>query len=104
MSRLIENALRILDAAEDAVKAGSTCPDRTILVNAQGGIEMMDGCEWSFEGLLAERSARMVLRVQRFGAKIRVEGREGLERCSLERIMAAERPAGIGQLPPAALG
>ncbi|NUN00219.1 MAG: hypothetical protein HUU41_03825 [Bryobacteraceae bacterium] len=127
MSRFMENAARIFEAAESAADAGSTLSNLTILINTGGGIRLVADCDWPLDSLQAERGAGMVYRVSQRAQTVRVEGRAGSRTCLFEtettkgvaqcllagtplyfveppQSTPALLPAGTSQLPPAVWG
>ena len=46
MSRFVANAVSLLDAAENASRAGHTPSDMTILISPEGGIRMIADSDW----------------------------------------------------------
>lgn len=85
MSRFLDNAANIFEAAESSVQAGFTPSDMTILVGVEGGIRLVAGVsDWPLDTLQATRGAEMVYRVSRAGERVRVEGRAGSQTCVLE--------------------
>lgn len=84
MSRFVENAVSLLDAAESALESGNTPSDFTILITSEGAIRMIAESDWPLDSLQAHHGARMVYRVSEKNAKVRVEGREGSRTCLFE--------------------
>lgn len=81
--------------------------DTVVVLDRQGGLRMMDSAGWALPALAAEFGAEAVYRVERRGARVRVEGWRGGERCLLQGEMAGA-PArtllggvGCGALLPA---
>ena len=74
----LDHAAGILDTAT----AGVAESDWTILVGAGGQLEMLAGNDWPLDSLARERGARMAFRVERTGAGVTVNGRQGLRSCS----------------------
>lgn len=81
MSRFFDNANEIFEAAS-AVPSGSSA--LTILIRPGGQIHIVDGAESPIDALQAEHGCRTAFRVSRDGQKVRVEGRDGATRCTLE--------------------
>ena len=84
MSRFVENAVRILDAAESNVRAGHTPSEMTILISPEGGIRMLADSDWPLDSLQAHHGARMAYRVSQDASMVRVEGRAGSQTCLFE--------------------
>ncbi|MBI5280480.1 MAG: hypothetical protein HY858_02270 [Candidatus Solibacter usitatus] len=84
MDGLIESARGLLEAATDSVEAGLGTGDWTIFVGPEGGMQMIAGGEGPPEHLHWSHGARSAWRVSRQGAKVRVEGSSGKQRCMLE--------------------
>lgn len=84
MSRFVDNAVQILQAAESAVQSGHTPSDLTILISAEGGIRMIADSDWPLDSLQQHHGAEMAYRVSQSAAITRVEGRTGSRRCLFE--------------------
>jgi hypothetical protein len=84
VSRFLENAAKLLDAAECAVQSGHTPSHLTILVGCEGGIRMIADSDWPLDSLQAHHGATMAYRVSQAHEKVRVEGREGVRTCVFE--------------------
>ena len=84
MSRFLDNAARILEAAESAVQSGQTPTDMTILITAEGGIRMVADSDWPLESLQLHHGAKMAYRVSQSAYVVRVEGRAGSRTCLFE--------------------
>lgn len=95
MSRFVDNAVQILDAAEHAAQAGHAPSDLTILITAEGGIHMLAGSDWPLDSLQSHHGARMVYRISQKASGVQVEGRSGSRICRLE----AANPARLLQRP-----
>ena len=85
MSRFVDNAMQILNAAESAVESGHTPSDMTILMTPQG-IRMIAGSDWPLESLQLHHGAEMAYRVSQSAIIVRVEGRAGSRTCLLETV------------------
>ena len=94
MSRFVDNAVRILDAAENVARSGHAPSDMTILIAPEGGIRVVADSEWPLESLQAHHGAQMAYRVSERRGTVRVEGREGSRTCLLE----SARPAHVARL------
>ena len=84
MSRFLEHAANLLEAAESAVQSGNTPSHMTILVGCEGGIRMIADSDWPLDSLQHHHGATMAYRVSQECEKVRVEGREGLRTCLFE--------------------
>ena len=84
MSRFVDNAVQIFDAAENAVRAGHTPSEMTILISAEGGIRMIADSDWPLDSLQAHHGAGMAYRVSQGASQVRVEGRAGSRTCLFE--------------------
>jgi hypothetical protein len=80
----MDNAMRILDAAESAVQSGHTPTDMTILISPEGGIHMVADSDWPLDSLQSLHGAKMAYRVSQNASIVRVEGREHSRTCLLE--------------------
>jgi hypothetical protein len=94
VSRFVENAVNILDAAEQALESGHTPGDFTILISAEGAIRMIADSDWPLDSLQAHHGSRLAYRVSERNAKVRVEGRAGSRTCVFE----TERPERAARL------
>lgn len=116
MSRFLEDARSIFEAARTVSAAGQTVTEFTLLVGAEGGLQLVAASDWPLERLRAERGARAAYRVEERGGRIRVEGSTGTLNCRLEsdsprqvarRLLnptPSPLPAETGRLLPAASG
>lgn len=86
MSRFLDNAMQILDAAESAVQAGQTPSDMTILITAEGGIHMVADSDWPLDSLQLHHGAKMAYRVSQNASHVRVEGRDNSSTCVFETV------------------
>jgi hypothetical protein len=87
VSRLIDNAQRILDTAE---LGGATAI--TILMRAGRPIEINSSNDWCLDALLLEKRADEAFRVTRRGGELKVEGRSRQQTCVLTRRCQAPWP------------
>jgi hypothetical protein len=93
VSRFIENAARILEAAENVATTGNECSNTTILISPTGGIRVLTDNDWPLESLQAHHGAQMVYRVSQQETAVRVHGRAGGKTCLFE----AERPERVAR-------
>jgi len=84
VSRFVDNAVQILDAAEAAVRNGHEPSDMTILIGPEGGIRMVADSDWPLDTLQAFHGAGMAYRVSQRASMVRVEGRAGSRTCLFE--------------------
>lgn len=84
MSSFEENAAKIFDAAQDALSAGFTPSEMSILIRRDGGIHVVAGCDWPLESLQAHHGAQMAYRVSQQGGTVRVSGRADSRTCLFE--------------------
>jgi hypothetical protein len=82
--RLAEQALEIMDAAENASRQGQVCSEMTILIGPEGHIRMVADSDWPLDSLVRHHGAQSAYRVSERTGSIRVEGRDGTRRCLLE--------------------
>lgn len=90
MSRFIENAAKLLDAAETALQAGQVPSDMTILVSSTGGIRMIADSDWPLDSLRTHHGADMAYRITEHRHSVRIEGRSGTNKCLLETPKPAQ--------------
>jgi hypothetical protein len=84
VSRFLDNAAQILEAAESAAQSGHTPTDMTILITAEGGIRMVADSDWPLDSLQAHHGAKMAYRVSQSASVVRVEGRADSRTCLFE--------------------
>jgi hypothetical protein len=84
VSRFVDNAMQILDAAESAVQSGNTPTEMTILISPEGGIHMVADSDWPLDSLQSHHGATMAYRVSQNASHVRVEGREHSRTCVFE--------------------
>jgi hypothetical protein len=89
VSRFAQDAQSLLDAAAAAASNGETCSEMTILIGQDGGIHMLAESDWPLDSLALHHGARSAYRVSGSGGAVRVEGREGGQRCLLESASPA---------------
>jgi hypothetical protein len=82
----MDNAAKILEAAECAAASGLTTSEWTILIGARGGISLVADSDWSLDSLQLDRGAEMAYRVSRQADRVRLEGRAGDQRCQIETV------------------
>lgn len=86
MSRFLENAARILEAAESVSGSqASLYPEVTISIGPDGGIRMAtEPTELALDVLQQEQGAQMIYRVTQQETSVRLEGRAGARTCVFE--------------------
>jgi len=84
VSRFLENATNLLEAAESAAQCSNTPSHLTILLGCEGGIRMIADSDWPLDSLQAHHGASMAYRVTQEHERVRVEGRQGLRTCLVE--------------------
>ena len=65
----------------------------TILIGSDGGVQLIQDCDWPLDALIRERGPQTAFRVTSANGIVRVEGREGQTTCRLE----ANTPAGLAR-------
>ena len=93
VSRFVDNAERIFETAQSISRAGHDASEMTILIDPDGGIRLVAGCDWPLDSLLVHHGAQMVYRVGQQANRVRLEGRAGSRTCLFE----AERPNGVAR-------
>ena len=83
MSRFLEDAERVLETA-NGTPAYCGMADMAILLDAWGGMRIVDAVGWRPEALQAHYGAKTVYLVARTAGGIRVTGRSGGQSCVLE--------------------
>ena len=83
---------RAEEILEIAVNGDSDACDLAILIDRQGGMQMLDPKGWSLAALCAEYGVWAAYIVKRSARTVRVEGWCGGERCLLQRELRAGRP------------
>ncbi len=91
---LAEQARNILDAAESASRNGQACTEMSILISPEGHIRMVADSDWPLDSLARHHGAQSAYRVSEATGRIRVEGRDGMRRCTLE----SSSPARVARL------
>ena len=94
VSRFIDNAVEILDAAENVLKAGETPSQYSILMGSGCGIHLVANSDWPLDSLRREYGADMAYRVQTTSDRVSVDGRDGSRTCHFE----SESPARIARM------
>lgn len=94
VSRFVENAARIFEAAESAALSGRSVSDMTILISPSGAIRMVADSDWPLDSLQALHGAQMAYRVSQQQDTVRVQGRAGSSTCHFQ----TEKPQRIARL------
>lgn len=84
VSRFLDDARAIFEAAESASQSGQCISDFTMLIGQDGGIQILAASDWPLERLLAERGARAAYRVGETNGRIHLEARAAGRSCRLE--------------------
>jgi len=100
VSRFLENAENIWEAAESALGRGHNPSDLTIVIGGDGAIRMLADCDWPLDSLQRHHGAQMVYRVREERGKLRLEGKAGRLACAFEtttprsaaRLLLADAP------------
>jgi hypothetical protein len=93
VSRFIDNAERILEAAELVRDSGSPQTDWTIVIGREGEIRLVADSDWPLDALEHHHGAAMVYRVEQTAGRVRVLGRAGSRVCTFE----SERPETVAR-------
>jgi hypothetical protein len=96
VSRFLQNAARILEAAESVSGSqASLYPEMTISIGPEGGIRIAtQGTGEPLDVVQQQHGAQMVYRVTQQESRVRLEGRAGFRTCLFE----AERPDGAARI------
>ena len=89
VSRFVDTAVEILEAAENVARTGEAPSPLTFLIGVEGGIRIVADSDWPLDSLQREHGARMAYRLSPADGRITVDGREGARTCHLE----ADQPA-----------
>jgi hypothetical protein len=84
VSRFLDDARAIFEAAESASRSGQPVSDFTLLVGNDGALQMLAASDWPLDRLLAERGARAAYRIGESAGRVRLEARSGVQTCTLE--------------------
>ncbi len=95
MNSLLSQAEEILEIAAAGRQEGT--PDMDILIDRDGGMQMLEAASWPLPALRAERGSVAAYRVKRRAFSVSVEVSSGSERYLLQRqIPAQNTPAWLG--------
>jgi hypothetical protein len=99
MTRFLQGAADLLDAAANGVRAGYTPSDTVILIGADRSVRVICDSDWSLDSLRLLHGTCTAYRVSSVEGVIRVEGRDtGHHRAALMLLGA---PAGLRPQPKA---
>ncbi len=98
MSAFLQDAVGIFETALTGCQSAETA-DMAVLVDANGGLRVVESRDWTLSGLEAHYGARTIYRIDRNAGRVRVEARSGAESCVLES--AAPRRTLLPGLTPA---
>lgn len=87
----MHNAARLLETASSASVVGLAGSDWTVFIGPEGGVQMVAGAAESLESLVWTRGARSAWQILNRETSVRVEGRQGGQRCMLEAPKAGCR-------------
>ena len=90
VSRFLDNAREIMEAAESASAQGQTCSEMTILIGQDGAIRMLADSDWPLDSLAWHHGAKSSYRVSQRRGAVCVEGREGPRTCVMHSVSPAE--------------
>ena len=62
VSRFLEHATRLMEAAEEAVQAGHGVSDVTVLIHQGGGLHLLMKNDWPLDSLIQDRGADLAYR------------------------------------------
>jgi hypothetical protein len=94
VSRFLEDAERVLETASINPADGGMA-GLAILIDAWGGMRMVDGSGWRPEALEAHYGAKTVYQVTRTPGGVRVTGRSGSQSCTLESARPSPPPPAV---------
>lgn len=80
----MENAEKLLSAAESAMHSGHSPSDMSILISSEGRIRMVADSDWPLESLQSFHGAKTAYRLSHREQKVRIDGREGSRTCQFE--------------------
>jgi hypothetical protein len=86
----IDNAVQILEAAENVMMAGETPSEFSILLGVNGGIRMVADSDWPLDSLQREYGARMAYRVTPRADRVSVDGVDQTRTCHFETASSAQ--------------
>ncbi len=90
MSQFIDNAVEILQAAENVMATGQTPSQYSILLGSQGGIRMIADSDWPLDSLQREYGANAAYRVSSSAGRVSVDGNQGNRTCHFEATPMAK--------------
>jgi hypothetical protein len=93
VSRFLDTAQELLDAAEAVLRLDSASPEWTVLIAPSGAVSLVANSDWPLEALARERGAAAAYRVRPEKDRLVVEGRAGTQAC----LLATARPNGAAR-------
>lgn len=89
MSQFIDDAVEILQAAENIVVSGQTPGHYSILLGS-AGIRMIADSDWPLDSLQREYGANTAYRVSTSEGRVKVDGNQGNRTCHFEATPPAQ--------------
>lgn len=89
MERLAQDAMTILQIAENGLRAGHQPSDLTILLGPGGVLRVIADSDWPLQSLQSKYGARSAYRVTADGQGVRVEGRDLGRQVTFRRTLTA---------------
>lgn len=80
----MENAEKLLSAAESAMHSGHSPTEMSILISSEGRIRMVADSDWPLDSLQTLHGAKTAYRLSHSDQKVRIDGREGSRTCQFE--------------------
>lgn len=90
VSRFLDTAQEILEAAENVMRSGEAPSEVAILLSTKGGVHMVMNSDWPLESLQREHGAERAYRVSGGTDRVQVDGRDGLRTCHFESVAPAQ--------------
>ena len=94
--QFLENAQRLMAAAEGARDAGAEAESLTVAIGRDGAIRMLENTDWPLDRVASFHTAVMVYRVEQQGRDIVLEGRAPGRTCVLRSEGKRFSPSGPG--------
>lgn len=101
VSRFLETAQQILEAAENVMLSGEAPSEVAILLGAKSGIHIVMNSDWPLDSLQREHGAESAYRVSGSADRVQVDGRDGFRKCHLETIAPAQAARALLNSAPA---
>ncbi|MBC8165985.1 MAG: hypothetical protein H7Y20_08940 [Bryobacteraceae bacterium] len=99
MNDFIENALRVLNTAENAMGTGHRPTDFTILIGDHGASRMIADSDWPLQSLRIEHGARAVYRVRSRAGSVQVDGEMAGRSCQFSTTVFHGRDLRSAPIP-----